>query len=104
VIPNAKDSEAKFFIENFLYSDNKNRYYKQYSYRAANAISEAIGVNDEPMCYLFDNEVLKNRKVVRRMRIDAQNIDLPSELFELAQMMPDAMDVLELPDKQGVME
>ena len=104
VIPNAKDSEAKFFIENFLYSDNKNRYYKQYSYRAANAISEAIGVNDEPMCYLFDNEVLKNRKVVRRMRIDAQNIDLPSELFELAQMMPDAMDVLELPDKQEVME
>ena len=104
VIPNAKDSEVRYFIETFLVTDNRNNYYKQYSYRATHAITEAVGINDEPMYYQFDSKVLKNRKNVRRMHIDPDNIELPAELIKLAQVMPDAMDVLNLPDKQEVME
>ena len=104
VIPNAKDSEARYFIENFLDPDSRNNYYKQYSYRATQAITKAVGINDEPTYYQFDSKVLKNRKVVRRMLIDAHHIELPSELMELAQVMPDAMGVLYQSEKQEVME
>lgn len=104
VVPNAKDSEARYFIENFLDPDSKNNYYKLYSYRATQAITKAVGINDDPTLYLFDNEALKNRKVVRRMLIDAKDIELPAELMELARVMPDAMNVLNLSDKQEVMK
>jgi hypothetical protein len=104
VLPDAKDSEAKYFIERFLCPDKKNNYYKQYSYRISKAISDAVGVNDDANCYLFKSEVLKNRKVVRRMYIDAEDIEIPSELMELARVMPDLTDVLNLSENQGVME
>ena len=79
-------------------------YYKQYSNKAKTAVKSAIGIRDAVINFLFENHRIAGRKVVRRMNIDAENIELPSELFELAQMMPDAMDVLELSDKQEVME
>ena len=104
VVPGSKDSEVKFFIENFLYTDAGNNYYKQYSYRATQAIKKAVGTIDDPICYLFDNVVLENRKVLRRMLIDVQDIELPAELSSLAQSMPDAMDILNQSDSQVVME
>ena len=104
VIPGSKDSEARLFIDNFLNTATPNNYYKQYSGRATKAIKDAVGVNDNPDCYLFDKVTLKNRKVLRRMLIDVQDIELPEELSSLAQSMPDAKDVLNLPDNQTVME
>ena len=104
VIPGSKDSEARLFIENFLNTATKNNYYKQYSGRATKAIKDAVGVNDNPDCYLFDKVTLKNRKVLRRMLIDVKDIELPAEISSLAQSMPDAMDVLNLSDNQIVME
>jgi hypothetical protein len=104
VIPDARDSEAKYFIENFLYTDTNNNYYKQYSRRISIAIEKAVGVNDDTDCFMFNNEVSKNRKVLRHMCIDAADIEIPSELMKLAQIMPDAMDVLNLSDNQRVME
>ena len=104
VIPDARDSEAKYFIENFLYTDTNNNYYKQYSRRISIAIEKAVGVNDDTDCFMFNNEVSKNRKVLRHMCIDAEDIEIPSELMKLAQTMPDAMDVLNLSDNQDVME
>jgi hypothetical protein len=38
------------------------------------------------------------------MLIDAHHIELPSELMELAQVMPDAMGILYQSEKQEVME
>ena len=104
VIPNAQDSEAKYFIEKFLYTDAKNNYYKQYSRRISEAITKAVGVRDDVDCFMFNNEVLKNRKFVRHMCIDAEDIEIPSELMKLAQTMPDAMNILNLSDNQKVME
>ena len=104
VMPGSKDSEVSYFIENFLYTDAKNNYYKQYSGRATKAITNAVGVNDEAICYLFSNKVLRNKKVVRRMYIDTNNIELPSELIKLAQDMPDAANILNLSDIQELME
>ena len=79
-------------------------YYKQYSNKAKTAVKNAVGLRDAVINYLFENHRIAGRKVIRRMNIDAENIELPSELFELAQMMPDAMDVLKLFEKQEVME
>ena len=104
VIPGSKDSEARLFIDNFLNTATPNNYYKQYSGRATKAIKDAVGVNDNPDCYLFDKVTLKNRKVLRRMLIDVKDFELPEELSSLAQSMPDAKDVLNLPDNQEVME
>lgn len=104
VIPGSKDSEARLFIDNFLNTATPNNYYKQYSGRATKAIKDAVGVNDNPDCYLFENVTLKNRKVLRRMLIDVKDIELPSELIKLAQVMPDALNVLNLSDKQEIME
>lgn len=79
-------------------------YYKQYSYLATKAIKDAVGTNDDPIFYLFDNVVLGNRRVLRRMLIDVKDIELPAELKDLADRMPDAMGILNPSDNQGVKE
>lgn len=104
VVPGRKDSEFRLFVENFLNPDAGNNYYKHYSYLVGQAIRNAVGTNDNPDYYLFDKVVLKNRKILRRMLIDAEDIELPSELIKLAQVMPDALNVLNLSDKQEIME
>ena len=78
-------------------------YYKQYSNKAKTAVKDAVGLRDSVINFLFENHRIAGRKVVRRMLIDAEDIELPSELFELAQMMPDAMDVLQNADNQNIM-
>lgn len=78
-------------------------YYKQYSNKAKTAVKSAVGIRDAVINFLFENHRIAGRKVIRRMNIDAENIELPSELFELAQMMPDAMDVLQNADNQKIM-
>ena len=77
-------------------------YYKQYSNKAKTAVKDAVGLRDSVINFLFENHRIAGRKVVRRMLIDAEDIELPSELFELAQMMPDAMDVLQNADNQKI--
>ena len=79
-------------------------YYKQYSYLATKAIKDAVGTNDDPIFYLFDNVVLGNWRVLRRMLIDVKDIELPAELKDLADRMPDAMGILNPSDNQGVKE
>ena len=104
VVPNCLDSEAQLFIENFLDTDTKNNYYKTYSYRATQAIAKALGMKDDPLHYLFDNVMLKNRKILRRMLLDANNIVLPQELVDMAQKMPDAQNVVYQSEGQTLME
>ena len=75
-------------------------YYKQYSNKAKVAIKAAVGSRDEAILFLFENMRTKGRKIVRRMTLDPQFIDLPQELMDLAIRMPDALDVLQKTDNQ----
>ena len=104
VVPNSPDSEARLFIENFLDTDTKNNYYKTYSYRATQAIAKALGIKDDPLHYLFDIKMLKNRKKLRCMLLDANDIVLPQELVDMAQKMPDAQNVIYPSEDQALME
>ena len=79
-------------------------YYKQYSNKAKIAVKKAVGTSDDPFCFLFDICRIAGRKAVRRMNIDVKDIVLPPELYELTQLMPDAMDVLKLSESQTVTE
>ena len=77
-------------------------YYKQYSNRAKMAIKKAVGTSDEAFYFLFDNfqEKETGRQNMRRMILDAECIEMPQELRDLASDMPDAMDVLKCADNQ----
>lgn len=75
-------------------------YYKQYSNKAKTVIKAAVGVRDEAICFLFENARTKGRKIVRKMVLDSQYIDLPQELMDLAHRMPDALDILQITDNQ----
>ena len=77
-------------------------YYKQYSNTAKTDVKKAIGLRDNPMKFLFDSHRVAGRKFVRRTVLDPQDITIPQELMELANRMPDAMDVLQGVDKQFV--
>ena len=103
VIPDSKDSEARFFIENYL-DTARNNNYKTYSSRATQAITKAVDGKDEEDYYLFDNTLSKNRKVLRRMKLDVSDIELPGELIVLAQKMPDARNILYPSEKQALIE
>lgn len=104
LVPDSKDSEARWFIENYLETQAKNNNYKNYSYRATMAIKNAIGVKDNSSYYLFENTLLKNRKILRRMMMDVEDIELPQELSRLTQSMPDAMDIIYTSEKQSLIE
>ena len=77
-------------------------YYKQYSNRAKIDVKKAIGLRDNPMKFLFDRNRVSGSKFVRRTVLDPQDITIPQELMDLANRMPDAMDVLQVADKQGM--
>ena len=103
VRPDCKDGEARLFIENYL-DTARNNYYKTYSSRAAQAITKAVDGKDDEDYYLFDNTLSKNRKVLRRMKLDVSDIELPGELIVLAQKMPDAKNILYPSEKQERIE
>lgn len=70
-------------------------YYKQYSNMTKNVIKKAVGARDDAYYYLFKNDRISGRKILRRIILDTQNIDIPHELMHLAVRMPDALDVVQ---------
>ena len=68
-------------------------YYKQYSNMAKNVIKKAVGVRDDAFYFLFDNVRTSGRKILRRVNLDPQHIEIPQELIDLAVRMPDALHV-----------
>lgn len=79
-------------------------YYKQYSNSAKIAVKSAVGVRDDAIYFLFDSHRIAGRKFIRRTALDPHDIDIPRELMDLANRMPDAYDVLQGADKQLVMD
>ena len=79
-------------------------YYKQYSNSAKIAVKSAVGVRDDAIYFLFDSHRIAGRKFIRRTALDPHDIDIPRELMDLANRMPDAYDVLQGADKQVVMD
>lgn len=100
VVPNASNSEARCFIERFLDTDSKNNYYKTYSHRAVQAIKKALGTKDKHVYYLFENIKTMDRKNLRCMILDPEDIEIPSELMNLANRMPDAANITQQTDNQ----
>ena len=82
-------------------AEKKNEdYYKQYSNKAKTAIKQAVGLRDDVIYFLFDNYRVSGRKIIRRTILDPQDLLLPPELMDLADRMPDALDVLKLTESQ----
>ena len=79
-------------------------YYKQYSKMMKDAIKKAIGYRDEVDFFLFENIKTTGRKNLRRMNLDTQHIEIPQELMDLAYQMPDAMNIINSPDTQTLIE
>ena len=77
-------------------------YYKQYSNMAKTAVKNAVGVRDNAIYFLFDNYRVAGRKFIRRTVLDPQDIEIPQELMDIANRMPDAYDVLQNIDNQKV--
>ena len=89
------------YIEEYMSSGMENsKYYRPYSKLAKDAVSKSLGMKDDPICFLFDNDMIVGRKKLRRMNIEPQNIELPQELVDLAIKTPDALDVLKLSENQ----
>jgi hypothetical protein len=66
------------------------------------AVKSAVGLRDDVIYFLFDNNRIAGRKFVRRTILDPQDIAIPQEFMDLANRMPDAMGVLQGVDKQFV--
>lgn len=79
-------------------------YYKQYSNMAKNVIKKAVGVRDDAYYFLFDNVRTMGRKILRRINLDPQSIEMPQELMDLAARMPDASDVMQQIGYQEIKE
>ncbi len=79
-------------------------YYKQYSNMTKNVIKKAIGVLDDAYYFLFDNVRISGRKNLRHINLDTQNIEIPQELMNLADRMPDALDVVQRTVYQKIVE
>ena len=95
------DKYLNIYIEEYMSSGMENsKYYRPYSKLAKDAVSKSLGMKDDPICFLFDNDMIVGRKKLRRMNIEPQNIELPQELVDLAIKMPDALDVLKLSENQ----
>lgn len=78
------------------YVKKKNEdYYKQYSNMAKNAVKAAVGVDDDAYFFLFENQRTKGKKIIRHTILSSEFIELPAELLDLANRMPDALDVLQ---------
>jgi hypothetical protein len=95
------DKYLNIYIEEYMSSGMENsKYYRPYSKLAKDAVCKSLGMKDDPIYFLFDNDVIVGRKKLRRMNIEPQNIELPQELVDLAIKMPDALSVLKLSDNQ----
>ena len=70
-------------------------YYKQYSNKTKRAIKEAVGVCDDAYYFLFKNIRTTGRKILRRLNLDPQDIEIPHELMNLVVRMPDALEVMQ---------
>ena len=79
-------------------------YYKQYSNMTKNVIKKAVGVRDDAYYFLFENVKTSGRKLLRRINLDPQNIEIPQELMDLAVRMPDAIDVMQRTEYQEIEE
>ena len=94
------------FIDEFMYyttDKEKQRnedYYKQYSKIATRTIKESVENKDDFSDFLFSNTSIAGRQNLRRIRLDPQHIEMPPELEELANRMPDAYEVLKSHDNQ----
>ena len=103
-------SDLDDYVEGFMgyekdETEKKNEdYYKQYSNMAKVAVKNAVGLRDNVICFLFNNYRMAGRKVIRRTILDPQDILLPQELMDLADRMPDAMNIIQGVDAQKVIE
>ena len=93
------DDPNKFIDEFMYYTTDKEKqrnedYYKQYSKIAIKTIKESIENKDDFCDFLFYNISVTGRQKLRRIRLDPQFIEMPLELKELADRMPDAHEVL----------
>ena len=75
-------------------------YYSLYFNTAKSVIKKSINTHDDATLFLFNNHRVTGRKIIKRMQLDPQNIELPPELMDLAKRMPDAEDVMHLVDNQ----
>ena len=99
------DDPNKFIDEYMYYTTDKEKqrnedYYKQYSKIATRTIKESIEEKDDFCDFLFYNISVTGRQNLRRIRLDPQFIEMPPELKELADRMPDAYEVLKSFDSQ----
>ena len=97
------DNYFNSLIKQFMWYDRydpDNNYYKTYSNTAKIEIKKAVGTKDDVEHFLFENRRVGKRKNLRTINMDSQFIDLPAELQELAEKMPDALDVLQMHDNQ----
>ena len=101
------DNYLNSLIEQYMWYDsatpNKNCY-KTYSNTTKTEIRKAVCSQDEEWFYLFDNRPVGKRQNLRVMNLEPQFIELPDELQALAERMPDALEVLQLSEKQEDMK
>lgn len=94
------------YVDEYMYYEKdeakkKNEdYYTQYFNTAKSVIKKSINTHDDATLFLFNNHRVTGRKIIKRMQLDPQNIELPPELMDLAKRMPDAEDVMHLVDNQ----
>ena len=90
-------SEAKAIDYVWKYMDSPQEgtnSYKRYSNDAKIVIKSTIGGYDETIHYLFDNKERVGKRPLRSMNLDVDDIELPEELMQLAERMPDGKELL----------
>ena len=101
-------SEAKAIDYVWKYMDSPQEgtnSYKLYSNQAKTAIKSTIGEYDEAIHYLFDNNETVGKRPLRSMNLDVDDIELPKELMQLAERMPDGKGLLySLEDEKVMLE
>lgn len=98
------DNYLNSLIEQYMWydsNDKKSNYYKTYSNIAKTEIRKAVDTLDEVWYYVFDNRAVAKRQNLRVMNLEPQFIELPDELADLANRMPDALDVLQSAGNQA---
>lgn len=106
VFRRVSDAAAFDYIEKYMASPQKGTdSYKTYSKQAKLAIKSAISEFDDAIYFLFDNNETIGRRPLRSMNLDVDNIELPKELMQLAERMPDGKEILySLEDEAVIME
>lgn len=95
VLGKMSEAAAKDYALEYMTSPrNGSDSYKMYSNLAKRSIRDAIAEYDDAIHFLFDNRETIGRHPLRSMNIDANDIELPRELAELANAMPDGKNIL----------